>query len=513
MIKIKDLPLSAEVIPYAKTVLIISGGVLLVKVFNQLRLTFKVKQAMRKAFNKRAQELMALRERLHDSGLTEEMKCYILSLDIVQLQKQLKDRSLKSIDVLRAYQYKALDAQDKLNCIAAVIPDAEHLAEECDLLPTVTKPLHGIPISLKESMLYKCLKELGAVPFVTTMVPQGMFTVSCDNNIFGQTKNPHNPTRCPGGSSGGEAALIGHGGSILGIGTDRAGSLRCPAHFCGIYALKASSNRLLTGNCFEDSVNRSFLQTSIGPMSPTAEGLIFASRALFSEQVVKMDPHIPPITFQLKMFNDKTPLRIGYYVFDNIVKPTPACCRAVMEAKKYLESCGHTVIEFKPPNVLEALCLSMNMLWMEGNLIGNLLTSSDIFHLALRRVNYSKKFSAAMRFDELDAIICPVMASPSLKINSTFFERYPTYAILYNLLDFAVVSMPLTKVTNNDLETPYQAHTFIEKRLEDAIPGSVGLPVNIQIVAPTYKDEMALRIMKDLEGAKNAKSTKSWIFG
>lgn len=66
----------------------------------------------------------------------------------------------------------------------------------------------------------------------------------CKNLIFGQTFNPLLYTRSPGGSSGGEGALIGGGGSILGFGTDVGGSLRFPAAFCGICALKPTGNRL-----------------------------------------------------------------------------------------------------------------------------------------------------------------------------------------------------------------------------------------------------------------------------
>lgn len=66
----------------------------------------------------------------------------------------------------------------------------------------------------------------------------------CGNPIFGQTLNPYNLQKTPGGSSGGEGALIGGGGSILGIGTDIGGSVRIPASFCGICAFKPTSKRL-----------------------------------------------------------------------------------------------------------------------------------------------------------------------------------------------------------------------------------------------------------------------------
>lgn len=79
---------------------------------------------------------------------------------------------------------------------------------------------------------------LGGIPFVLTNVPQSMLSFSCVNPIYGTTTNPYASTRTCGGSSGGEAALISLGGSIIGIGTDVGGSIRYPCHFCGIAGFK-----------------------------------------------------------------------------------------------------------------------------------------------------------------------------------------------------------------------------------------------------------------------------------
>ncbi|XP_052825224.1 fatty acid amide hydrolase 1-like isoform X2 [Octopus bimaculoides] len=203
--KYYDLYIPEEVQPYIEpgfyAILFVSGSAILISLFNRVRMHLKVKTAMNDARCRRAEQLKCLRQRLQKSSLTLEMRNKILSLDIVHLQKFLKDRSLKAIDVLHAYQFKALEAQEKINCVVAIIPDAEELALKCDSQPYVTKPLHGIPVSLKEtifhkglrmtwglgsSLLYppatddsnlvKCLKDLGAVPFVTTNVPQAMLT-------------------------------------------------------------------------------------------------------------------------------------------------------------------------------------------------------------------------------------------------------------------------------------------------------------------------------------------------
>ena len=77
-----------------------------------------------------------------------------------------------------------------------------------------------------------------------TNVPQTMISWDTSNPIFGATTNPHKPGRGVGGSSGGEAALVAGGGSVIGIGGDIGGSIRIPAHMCGIFGFKPRAHRI-----------------------------------------------------------------------------------------------------------------------------------------------------------------------------------------------------------------------------------------------------------------------------
>ena len=101
----------------------------------------------------------------------------------------------------------------------------------------------------QDSGLVRCLKDAGAIPFVKTNVPTSLLSFESYNDVWGRTTNPHNKDYSPGGSSGGESALLAAGGSIIGVGmasitqllttgTDIAGSVRIPAHFSGIYTIK-----------------------------------------------------------------------------------------------------------------------------------------------------------------------------------------------------------------------------------------------------------------------------------
>src|SRR5262249_49918030 len=129
-------------------------------------------------------------------------------------------------------------------------------------------PLHGVPITIKEQFMLKDtpstwglpsqanwraeadgplvarLREAGGIVLGKTNIPQLLYYNEADNPVYGRCNNPWDPERTPGGSSGGEAAIVSAGGSALGIGGDLGGSLRVPAHFCGICTLKPTSLRL-----------------------------------------------------------------------------------------------------------------------------------------------------------------------------------------------------------------------------------------------------------------------------
>jgi amidase len=88
------------------------------------------------------------------------------------------------------------------------------------------------------------LRAAGAIILGKTNVPELAGALESDNLIYGRTNNPYDLARTPGGSTGGEAAIVAAGGSPLGLGTDAGGSIRIPAHFCGLAAIKPTSGRV-----------------------------------------------------------------------------------------------------------------------------------------------------------------------------------------------------------------------------------------------------------------------------
>ncbi|XP_018431093.1 PREDICTED: fatty-acid amide hydrolase 1-like [Nanorana parkeri] len=191
----------------------------------------------------------------------------ILDLTLVELAKELKDGALPPETALYVYVEKALEVHKDLNCVTVFLSDCE--AQLGKLRERGERgPLYGVPVSIKEhagykghpstcgvpqyldaveeedSVVVKVLKKQGAIVFAKTNVPQTLICIETSNPIYGETVNPHNRAKACAGSTGGEGALIGGRGSILGIGTDIGGSIRLPSSFCGIAGFKPSPARL-----------------------------------------------------------------------------------------------------------------------------------------------------------------------------------------------------------------------------------------------------------------------------
>jgi amidase len=178
----------------------------------------------------------------------------------------LRRRDLSCRELLEAYLRRVERHNPALNAVVTL--DAERaLAEAAAADRAVargepTGPLHGLPVTVKDSLetaglrttsgaaelaghvpardaeVVARLRAAGAIVFGKTNLPAYAADAQTYNDLFGTTNNPWDPARTPGGSSGGAAAAIAAGLSTLDLGSDIGGSLRIPAHFCGVYTLK-----------------------------------------------------------------------------------------------------------------------------------------------------------------------------------------------------------------------------------------------------------------------------------
>ncbi|XP_066547821.1 fatty-acid amide hydrolase 1 [Amia ocellicauda] len=499
----------------------------------------------------------------------------ILSLSLEELSSRLRERSLSPETVLHTYMGKALELSRTLNCTTGF------LLESRDHLPQVEQCteglLYGVPVSIKDNVAYKghdsscgvlskleqpepedsvvvqVLKKQGAIPFVKTNIPQGMMSYDCSNPIYGRSLNPCNLNKTPGGSSGGEGALIGGGGSVLGLGTDIGGSIRIPASFCGICGLKPTAGRFSTRGIQSCVSGQKSVLSSLGPMARDVEGLVLCMKALLCDHMFRLDPTVPPIPFNEEMYTSSKPLRIGYYESDGFHMPSPSMSRAVRETKERLQKAGHTLIPFTPPHldyaipelVLRGILADGAATLLKSVTEGSIDPTVNVQIIPYKLPRFLKKIIAVLlkplypRVSSSFSALCGVSSIPDLWKQHVAVQDYchnfisewrkrdldvllcpmlgpaynPNYCgklmctiscvVLFNLLNFPAGVVPVTTVTEKD-EEELQDYRGIhgdpwDKLFIPALSGGQGLPIAVQCVALPWQDELCLRFMKEVQ--------------
>lgn len=220
-----------------------------------------------------------------------------------------------------------------------------------------------------ESEMVRELRQLGAVLFCKTSVPQTLMAGETINNIIGYTWNPKNRFLSAGGSSGGEGALIRLRGSPLGFGTDIGGSVRIPACFNGLYGLRPSTGRLPYEGAVTSMDGQNSVLSVIGPIAPSVGGLRLAMKSILSAEPWKHDPIVLDIPWRheieqqvLKSISNKDKLTFGILRHDGQAGVHPPVKRALEMVVTTLESLGHRVIEWNPPAHSRGIKLLVSLL-------------------------------------------------------------------------------------------------------------------------------------------------------
>jgi len=220
--------------------------------------------------------------------------------------------------------------------------------------------------------LVRLLKSLGAVPFVKTALPITLLSFESSNDLWGRCSNPHNKHFSPGGSTGGEAALLAFGGSRIGIGSDVAGSVRLPAHWSGCFALRCSIGRFPKAGIESSMPGQEGVPSVFSPMARSMGDLKYFMKAVIDGKPWDYDPTVHPITWRKEIDEHvmkKKRLKIGVMRSDGVVDPSPACARALERVVSALKAQGHVVIDILPPTnatPYQALVLGSQLLNADG---------------------------------------------------------------------------------------------------------------------------------------------------
>lgn len=497
----------------------------------------------------------------------------ITELTVPELLDQLASGKLSAVRCLQAFLRRAVLAQQLVNCVTEFLSDfALRTAQECDEYLAREKktkgPLHGLPISLKDqfsvkgyptvmgyaayaeierpehAVITELLLRAGAVPFCHTNVPQTLQRGETDNHVFGRSLNPWNRSFTPGGSSGGESALIALGGSKIGAGSDVGGSVRIPAAFTGLWGFRPSMYRIP----YEGSVNAPEGQESIvsviGPISDSFEGCLAFTRAVLAERPWTLDPHavtkpFDEEAFQLKALDRKTsdanavtdtsragtgPRLCFAVLWDNdLYTPHPPIHRALKEAKAKLEATGHTVIDWVNLDSARAAKIVSEIELADGGvdfaaiaeeggepLMPNLWwarrepgqpepTVYEDWQLNKRKAAYRKEFldhwqATVARTGTgrpVDALLAPVAPWAACPHDLNLHIDYTT---LWNLVDRPSITFPVTFV-QPEVDVPDGAPRPARGAPYDPQRWA-GMPVNIQLVGHRLQDEELLGIAK-----------------
>lgn len=304
--------------------------------------------------------------------------------------EDVHDDPSKAADHLRTYTKVALNAHARTNCLTEImVADAEKWLTDGSI--NFKGPLAGIPVSVKDTVdvagydssvgvsinvgnalpvdgaTARLLKDAGAIPYVKTNVPITLLSFESSNDVWGQSTNPYNSKYTPGGSTGGEGALLALGGRI-GIGSDVAGSVRCPAHFSGIYALKCSTGRWLKAGVHTSMPGQDGVPAVYSPMARTLNDLAYFTRAVIQMKPWTYDHSCHPLPWRSDVEQEYAAkaLRIGILRTDGVVDPSPACRRALELTEAALRKAGHEVVEIDPPSPYEGLCLASILLNSDG---------------------------------------------------------------------------------------------------------------------------------------------------
>jgi amidase len=454
--------------------------------------------------------------------------------DVCALSGIAQARLIRSGDVsagelIEAHLRRIEQVNPCLNAVAEVLEEtARQSAAQVDRERAQGNPLPalaGVPFSIKDSIevegtvctagtlgrrsaapsiadatVVARLRAAGAIPVARTNLPDLLFAFESDNLIRGRTNNPYDFSRTSGGSSGGEAALIAAGGSPFGLGSDCAGSVRLPAHFCGIASIKPTSGRLPRTGHVPPAGGWIESLWQIGPMARRVEDLsvmmsLLAVPDAEDHTVVGM-PFGDPAQVRLQ------DLRIAFFT-DNGIVPAAAETIAVVErAAVALENDVKRIEERRPPGIEESYDLEMRMIGPDGGdglrafltAIGSTRThpllDGWLQKLEPHRTTldgFAEYWAALDRFrarmfaflEDYDAILSPVYPQAALthgrSIEDGTFQGF-SYTMTHNLTGWPAAVVRCGQTAES-------------------------LPIGVQIAAHPWREDVALRIAAHLESA------------
>jgi len=454
-------------------------------------------------------------ERIHDD---------ITTASALRLARAIRRKQVSCLEVVDAYLRRIELVNPRLNAVVQLSRDAARaaaVAADAALRQSErVGALHGVPITVKDSFdtaglvttagttgrrsfvpnrdatVVARLRAAGAIILGKTNTPELTLSYETDNLVYGRTSNPYKLSRTSGGSSGGAAAAVAAGAAALDVGSDTGGSIRVPAHFCGVAGLKPTSGRIpRTGHIISaEGIFQSFTQP--GPMARRVEDLIMVFPILVGPD--GRDPWVVPMPLRDPQEVRLRGLRVAFHTDNGIHTPSASCVQAIKDAAKVLGQAGCVVTEFTPGELAGTYDVG-NRLWRAAGppTVRRLLAASgttevspplrpwlssssaaapEDWTLLLEELDRARSRMLAL-FERFDAILCPPCAFAAIEHGATFREDLDSafsYSEVYNYLGWpaAVVRCGTT---------------------------DEGLPVAAQVVSNLWREDIVLALARELE--------------
>lgn len=433
----------------------------------------------------------------------------------------IRAKQVSPVEVAESYLQRIAQLNPALNAIVTIAPDVierAKAAEAAVMRGEEVGALHGVPITIKDTIetaglrttsgsiirqdyipavdapAVARLKDAGAIILGKSNAAEMAMDYNADNPVFGRTNHPLNPTLTPGGSSGGEAVAIATGMSPSGLGSDLAGSVRIPAHFCGIAGLKSTTGRVPGEGQFPPSTGPYALGAVIGPMARRVDDLRLMFAVLTDSSIARD--------------HDLRGARVAWYADDGVAPVTDETAGAVAHAAQALADAGLVTEQRRPPHVergnemwlklfSRASVVQLRKVYQGRESVGGSFVSwrlataddspaptlDDYIAGWMERDRLREELLRWMETTPL--IIAPVGATPAyphdtLKVtvgSSTMgtFRAF-SYAQTFNVFDLPVVTVPAGRSKD-------------------------GLPIGVQIVGRPFAEDVVLAAAEIVEKA------------
>jgi amidase len=407
------------------------------------------------------------------------------------LARAIRTKKVSSLEVVRAHLEHIHTVNPRLNAVVFATGESAlkqaRAADRRNKSKSVLGPLHGVPFTAKDifdtaglpttaglrmlrsnipdrdATVVARMRAAGAILIGKTLCPPGGVGGDSWNSLHGGTRNPYDIARSPGASSSGEAAIIAAGGSPLGLGSDSGGSIRMPAHYCGIAALKPTTGLVPSTGAYALPGGLTDPRSQVGPMARFVSDLALTLPLLVGPDGV--DSAVVPVPLA-KRTPQLRGLKVAWYADDGIAKPTPAIATAVRASAHALAEAGCVITEARPPALHEAHQVTLGY-WGD------------------KRMSHDRLYR---RWDAFRTEMLGFMSGFDLIVSPVAPDVAPLYRSKYVPTNMFSYTIPYSLTGNPCVVV--RAGTSHE-----------GLPIGVQVIARNWHDDVALRAAYAIERA------------